>query len=187
MQEKICVFTHHPNDDKQLKAFRKSFDAHHGWGVCVLGVDTDRSMMQCYMDALRITDKDRIVVCIDTRDTTCNRDSTDLMKNFLSYNTPILISGCKKKDGLCVVGYAGDLYNMFGWSVEHGKDITQFPGKACLDMENKILNTHVGTSPCFVYKPGYNIPRLVIISASIVVVVCSIVKIDFLKIFRNKK
>lgn len=182
MQEKICVFTHHPNDDKQIEIFRKSFDAHHGWGVCVLGLDTECSMMECYMDALRITDKKRVVVCMDAKNTSCARDSTDFIKDFLSCDTPILIANWNnKKDGFCIVGYAGDICNMFEWSAEHGKNMKQFPGKIKLDKNKTIFDTY------FVRNSGYNFSRLVLVSALTVAVVCSLVKIDFWNKLKNKK
>lgn len=95
MSEKICVFACATKSTPHLDVLRKSMDLYEGWGLCVLGEGKEwksfRTKMECYRDALRITKKDQIVVCLDAYDVICVRDSHQLREDFLSFDTPIVI------------------------------------------------------------------------------------------------
>lgn len=95
MSEKICVFACATKATPRLEVLRKSMDLYEGWGLCVLGEGKEwksfRTKMECYRDALRITKKDQVVVCLDAYDAICVRDSHQLKEDFLSFDTPILI------------------------------------------------------------------------------------------------
>lgn len=181
MQEKICIFVHSKDDNPKLAHMKKSFEEHHGWGVCVL---YGQSKIRCYWDALRITDRDRIVVCLDPSGNHCARDSTGFIETFLSYNTPILIGSVQ--DG-CIVGYAGELFKMFDWiQNNHHQDqrvgIMSFMDTSDnirLDAGNKIIHCHDRTNPYFIHSTNdcrWWWPTLIIIAISV-----SLIKLISLK------
>lgn len=222
MSEKICVFTCATKSTPHLDVLRKSTEIYKGWGLCVLSEGKEwksfRTKMEAYRDALQVTKKDQIVVCLDAYDVICVRDSDDFKKEFRSFHTPIVVSNenlcvftiynqhvkvgaCapiskwKKYHHVdttksihvnsgCIVGYAGDVYNMFDWILNYdqleidddqigvGYYMNEFPQKVKLDLENKLflndnfakfykiqvhgdqLLVNVPNKPYFIHFPG---------------------------------
>lgn len=80
--------------NKRVELLERSFLAHKGWDLRVLGVgqkwESFRTKMELYCQELRRIKPDQVVVCLDAYDAVCARDSDGLIDTFRKLDAPVV-------------------------------------------------------------------------------------------------
>lgn len=90
----IPVLTVATERNKRVKLLERSFLAHKGWDLRVLGVgqkwQSFRTKMELYCEELRRIKPDQVVVCLDAYDAVCARDSSGFEAELKKFRVPIV-------------------------------------------------------------------------------------------------
>lgn len=118
--------------------FQKSFQLFDGWDMRLVGLGKKwegfRTKMEIYCETLQMIDPMTIVVCLDTNDMLCIKDSTGFRETFLQFKSPIVIGSEKQcfptiHNNFIKIGVCSDISQ---WKQYHNEDQNIFMNSGCV-------------------------------------------------------